>query len=133
MPRRAIVVGCGIGGPVAALALQRAGIQTTVFEAHTRGPETRGQCLNLTANGLDVLHTLGLDAIHTADGVQVPRLVLWSSDGHRLGELPNGLKLRDGTVSIVVQRSSLERTLRAEAARAGADIQTGRRVTSFDV
>src|SRR3954468_21413234 len=115
MPRRAIVVGCGIGGPVAALALQRAGVQTTVFEAHARGPECPGQCLNLTANGLDVLHTLGLDAIHLADGVQVPRLVLWDAAGQRLGEVPNGLKLRDGTVSIIVRRSALQRMLRAEA------------------
>ena len=31
--RRALIMGGGIGGPVAAMALARAGIQATVYEA----------------------------------------------------------------------------------------------------
>jgi len=33
-PRTALVVGCGIGGPVAALALQKAGIEPAIVEAY---------------------------------------------------------------------------------------------------
>jgi 2-polyprenyl-6-methoxyphenol hydroxylase-like FAD-dependent oxidoreductase len=131
MGRKAIIVGCGVGGPIAALALQRSGIESTIYESHEHAPEGLGQCFNLTANGLDVLHTLGLDATHLADAVQVPRLVLWNDQGQRMGELPNGLKLRDGTVSVIVERRLLQRVLRAEAERAGVEVETGRRLANY--
>jgi 2-polyprenyl-6-methoxyphenol hydroxylase-like FAD-dependent oxidoreductase len=131
MGRRAIIVGCGVGGPIAALALQRSGFESTLYESHEHATEGAGQCFNLTANGLDVLHTLGLDVTHLADGVQVPRIVLWNDQGERMGEVPNGLKLRDGTVSVIVERRALQRVLRAEAEREGVELQTGRRLASY--
>lgn len=39
--KKALVVDSGIAGPVAAMALQRAGIGTTVYEAYDR-PAERG-------------------------------------------------------------------------------------------
>jgi 2-polyprenyl-6-methoxyphenol hydroxylase-like FAD-dependent oxidoreductase len=46
----ALVIGAGVAGPVAAVALQRAGIEATVFERDPAGAEQRGswitsQCL----------------------------------------------------------------------------------------
>ena len=38
----ALVIGGGIAGPVAAMALQKAGIQATVYEAYS-GPGRRGR------------------------------------------------------------------------------------------
>ncbi len=59
------IIGGGIGGPAAAAALQRQGIQVTVFE---RNPELReiGAGLTLWANGVQVLRHLGLDDSLTA-------------------------------------------------------------------
>ena len=57
-PRTALVIGCGIGGPVAAMALQKGGIDATVFEAYERSSEFAGSFLNLASNGLDALKTL---------------------------------------------------------------------------
>jgi 2-polyprenyl-6-methoxyphenol hydroxylase-like FAD-dependent oxidoreductase len=62
--RTALVIGCGIGGPVAAMALQQAGIEPTIFEAREESADFAGLFLNLASNGLDAL-----DAIHAQDGV----------------------------------------------------------------
>ena len=59
------IIGGGIGGLAAASALQRQGIEVTIFE---RNPELRevGAGLTLWANGVQVLRQLGLaDALAT--------------------------------------------------------------------
>ncbi len=59
------VIGAGIGGLSAAVGLQRAGADVTVFE---RAPEVRagGSGLSIFANGLAALETLGLRAAFDA-------------------------------------------------------------------
>jgi FAD-dependent urate hydroxylase len=83
--RRALIIGGGIGGPVAAMALQRAGIKATVYEAADAPADYAGLFLNTSTNGLDVLRTLGVDAAGQADGYRIPLTVLWSGTGKRLG------------------------------------------------
>ena len=41
MIRSALVIGGGIAGPVAAMALQKAGIDAVVYEAYPSRPATR--------------------------------------------------------------------------------------------
>jgi len=43
--RKALIVGAGIAGPVAALALRRAGIDSVVYEASPRSGESKGRLL----------------------------------------------------------------------------------------
>jgi 2-polyprenyl-6-methoxyphenol hydroxylase-like FAD-dependent oxidoreductase len=57
--RRALIMGGGIGGPVAAMALERAGIQATVYEAADAPGDYVGLFLNTSSNGLDVLRIPG--------------------------------------------------------------------------
>jgi FAD-dependent urate hydroxylase len=66
--RRALIIGGGIGGPVAAIALERAGIEATVYEAADAPADYAGLFLNTASNGLDVLHTLAVDVAGQADG-----------------------------------------------------------------
>ena len=42
--RTALVIGGGIAGPVAAMALRQAGIEATVYEAHPRSAERASGC-----------------------------------------------------------------------------------------
>jgi 2-polyprenyl-6-methoxyphenol hydroxylase-like FAD-dependent oxidoreductase len=57
----ALVIGGGVAGPAAAMALQMAGIDSTVYEAHRTGAEGIGVFLTLASNGVDALRVLGAD------------------------------------------------------------------------
>jgi 2-polyprenyl-6-methoxyphenol hydroxylase-like FAD-dependent oxidoreductase len=43
--RTALIAGCGIAGPAAAIALRQAGIETVIYEAHATSAETAGTFL----------------------------------------------------------------------------------------
>src|SRR5262245_9335770 len=129
-PRRALIIGSGIGGPVAAMALQKAGIDATVFEAHEGNAELVGSFLNTASNGLDALKTI--DAHHDvlAHGFPTPRMVMWSGSGKRLGEVANGVRLADGTASMTVERGHLHGALLRQAIARGIRIEPGKRLVS---
>ena len=61
---KALIIGGGIAGPVTAMALQRAGVEVLVAEAHPRGDGEVGSYFTVTPNGLDALASL--DALHCA-------------------------------------------------------------------
>lgn len=129
---RAIVVGGGIGGPVAALALDRAGIEARVFEAHAGSADHVGSFLNLASNGLDVLKTLGVHERVVAAGFPTPRITMWNGRGRLLADVPNGARLDDGTVSITLLRGALHRELRRAAVERGIAIETGKRLVDVE-
>jgi 2-polyprenyl-6-methoxyphenol hydroxylase-like FAD-dependent oxidoreductase len=131
--KKALIVGGGIGGPVAAMALQRVGVEATVYEAHDAPADYAGLFLNTASNGLDVLRTLGIDVPARADGFPIPRMVMWSGTGKRLGEVANGVRLPDGTISVVVKRGLLQRVLREEAESRGIEVEYGKRLVSYEV
>ena len=125
-----MVVGCGIGGPVAALALQKAGIEPTIFEAHDGNAEFLGSFLNLASNGLDALTTIDARTAVANRGFATPRMTMWSGSGRLLGEVANGLSRGDGSGSITIERGRLHAALRAEAESRGVRIQRGKRLVA---
>jgi 2-polyprenyl-6-methoxyphenol hydroxylase-like FAD-dependent oxidoreductase len=129
--RTALVIGGGIGGPVAAMALQRAGIEPVVYEARDAPSDYAGLFLNTASNGLDLLSTLDIDVPARADGFPIPRMAMWSGTGKRLGEAANGVRLPDGTVSVIVKRGLLQRVLREEAQSRGIEVEYGKRLVSY--
>jgi 2-polyprenyl-6-methoxyphenol hydroxylase-like FAD-dependent oxidoreductase len=58
--RKALIVGCGIAGPVLAMFLKRAGIDPVIYEGRPEPKDEAGFFLNLAPNGFDVLNTLGI-------------------------------------------------------------------------
>jgi FAD-dependent urate hydroxylase len=127
-----IIAGGGIAGPVTAMALQRAGIEATVYEAHDEPAGDIGLFLNVASNGLDALHCLGVDLAARADGHPIPRLLFFNGAGKPLGEVANGLTLADGTVSVCLARSNLQRILHDEARARGIAIHYGKRLVNVD-
>lgn len=70
---RAIVIGAGIGGLSAAVALKKAGIDCTVFEA-VKEIRPVGAAISIWPNGVKCMQHLGMgDIIETYGG----RCVLW--------------------------------------------------------
>lgn len=131
--RKAMIIGCGIGGPVVALFLKRIGIETEIFEAEPDYDDEGGYFLNVSSNGLEVLRTLGLDGQMAAEGFPIPRMIMWSGTGKRLGEVRNGAAPGQGAVSVVVKRGTLHRLVREEALRQGITITWGKRLKEIKV
>ncbi|WP_043615132.1 FAD-dependent oxidoreductase [Nonomuraea candida] len=129
---KALIAGCGISGPVTAMALRDAGIDAEIFEAYGHGADSVGSFLNVASNGLAALRTLGAHREVMAAGIPTPRMVMWSGTGKRLGEVANGLRLDDGTVSHTVLRSDLYRIVRDEAGRRGIRVSFGKRLVSYE-
>jgi 2-polyprenyl-6-methoxyphenol hydroxylase-like FAD-dependent oxidoreductase len=130
--RDAIVIGCGIGGPVAAMALQRVGVDATIYEAYDHPADFVGSFLNLASNGISALRAIGADRAVLDAGFATPRMVMWSGSGKRLGDVANGIALDDGTTSQTIQRGALHRMLREEAVRRGIAIVQGKRLVAAE-
>jgi 2-polyprenyl-6-methoxyphenol hydroxylase-like FAD-dependent oxidoreductase len=130
--RHAVVAGCGIGGPVIAMALQRIGIDATIYEAYDRGADFVGSFLNLASNGIDALRAIGADRVVLNSGFPTPRMVMWSGSGKRLGEVANGITLEDGTTSQTIQRGLLHQVLRDAAVARGIRLVPGSRLVGAE-
>ena len=85
MKGTAAVVGGGIGGLAAGIALGRAGVDVTVYE---RAEEIRplGAGLSIWPNGVKALRALGLDAVVDAPGVSHGGGALRRADGSSLAD-----------------------------------------------
>jgi FAD-dependent urate hydroxylase len=126
--RSALVIGGGVAGPVTAMALQRAGIDAPVYEAHAHTSKDIGSYLTIASNGLDALRTIGADKGVLAYGFPTPINLLLSTKGRRLGAVSNGGALPDGTVSHLIKRALLYQALHDEAASRGVRVEYGKRL-----
>lgn len=121
----ALIIGGGIGGPVAAMALRKAGIEATVYEAYDSTADGIGGGLSIAPNGLSALAVVGAgDAVLQA-GSPITAMVMESWTGKQLGEFatPPGLPPMQ-----LVWRSDLYRTLHDVAAERGVRVEQGKRL-----
>ncbi|WP_141584401.1 FAD-dependent oxidoreductase [Actinomadura sp. WMMA1423] len=124
-----VVVGGGVAGSASAIALARIGAKVTVCEAYEDPGGTVGSFVSLSVNGLRALDALGcLEAVQRA-GFPVDRQRMWSGRDRLLGDVPRGRRSGDPLRSVTLMRADLVGTLREEAARSGARILVGRRVS----
>ncbi|MCP3138788.1 FAD-dependent oxidoreductase [Pyxidicoccus xibeiensis] len=129
----ALIVGCGIAGPVVAMALQRAGFEPVIYEAQSGPMDDVGAFLNLAPNGVNALKTLGLDGPVQAAGFSSSGIAFWNGAGRRIAVMDNGPEeQRYGATTTVIKRGVLHRVLREEALRRGIRVETGRKLESYD-
>ena len=121
--RTASVIGGGIAGPVAAMALRRAGIDATVYEAYPSRAEGIGGTLALAPNGIAALELV--DAAEPVRERAVPlgrqRMVF----GGRQVEIP---QLSGVEPLQVVHRSELYQVLHERADAEGIRFEYGKRL-----
>lgn len=123
-----MVIGGGVAGPAAAMALQKAGIEPVIYEAYPTPADDVGVFLTVASNGIDALRTIGSDKDVVAAGFPTPKITLRNSGGRNLGGTNTGAKLADGTTSHTVRRSDLYRILQDEAISRGIRIERGKRL-----
>jgi 2-polyprenyl-6-methoxyphenol hydroxylase-like FAD-dependent oxidoreductase len=107
--RRALIVGAGIGGLAAALALRRAGWQVRVFERAAEA-RTLGFALSLAPNAMAALKELGLADRVLRDGGRVGLVELRRADGRALKRFNVAASL-GGQVSVFALRGALHGAL----------------------
>lgn len=120
-----LIIGGGIAGPVTAMALQRAGVDSEIFEEYGRGADGVGTFLTLAVNGLEALRILGLHDLVCDLGVESPVMEISDGRGKRLAVLRQP--------SRTVKRADLYRALRDEAVRRGVRIHYGKRLAHASV
>src|SRR5215471_12115313 len=78
---RVVIIGAGIGGLAAAVALRRVGVEGLVIE---RAPSIRevGAGLSLWSNAVNALRELGVDAKVIASASVIERNLVQTPNGH---------------------------------------------------
>lgn len=128
----ALVVGSGVAGPVAALALQRAGWDVKVAEARTDDASTDGLFLTMAVNGLDALAAVDAADPVRAVGFTTPWIRLRSGSGKVLGRVSTGAPRADGATGLTLRRTDLHRVLREEVGRRGIPVRHGCRLAGAE-
>ncbi|MFF2812037.1 FAD-dependent monooxygenase [Streptomyces sp. NPDC058000] len=122
--RTALVIGGGVAGPVAALALRKAGITATVYEAYPTAADGVGAWLGLAPNGLAALATVGADAAVRAVGQPVPGVVMADGAGHHFTSFDGFPEL---PATMTMPRDRLFRALADHAVGEGIRFVYGKR------
>ncbi len=129
--RKALIIGAGIAGPALAMALQKAGIDSAVFEAHPSDSSGVGAFLTVASNGMDALGVL--DSPEVLDrAFTTPFIVLRSGTGKYLGRARTGIELPGGRTCQTITRSDLYQGMHDAAAKRGIEVDYGRRLVGID-
>jgi FAD-dependent urate hydroxylase len=130
--RIALVIGGGLAGPAAAIALRMAGVEARVFEAREDGAPVRGGGFNIATNGLDALRTL--NALEATSGLGLPagRLAFYGRGGRHLGTVTTGLPAPGEQDTTSFKRADLFAAVQAEAASRGIVTEYGKRLTGLE-
>jgi 2-polyprenyl-6-methoxyphenol hydroxylase-like FAD-dependent oxidoreductase len=121
--RTAAVIGGGIAGPVTALALRKAGIDATVYEAYDNDADGVGGMLMVAPNGLAALGIVGVDL--GAAGQPIQGMVMTDGRGKRIAEFGG---VPDLPPSRVLYRADLYRAVREQIAAQGVRTEYGKRL-----
>ncbi|XVH31285.1 FAD-dependent oxidoreductase [Haloferacaceae archaeon DSL9] len=123
--RTALLVGCGVAGPTLAMFLRRIGITPVIYEGRSEPQDDAGFFLNIGANGLDVLGTLGVEGDVLEYGHRTEALVFQNHARKRLGENPHP--------TVLIKRGLLTRALRDAAIDRDVAVEFGKRVVDVEL
>ena len=112
--RKAIIIGAGIAGPVAAIFLKRAGIEARVFEAWPYSAGIGGG-LQIAPNGMHVLAEIGLADEMIRRGSIAESFDFYSQSGARLGSINRNMKQRFGQPAVNMSRATLNEEIIGKA------------------
>ncbi len=129
---RLLVIGGGIAGTSAALALHKAGFDVVVHEAHPDSAEDIGAFLTLASNGMRALAQIDASAAVTAAGFPLTSMRVLDDQGTEVVQTPLGEADTPHLRYRCLRRGALNTALQTEAVRRGIDIRHGARLTSVE-
>src|SRR5262252_4723435 len=109
-PRKALIIGAGIAGPVAAILLKRSGIDVAVYEAFPYSTGIGGG-LQIAPNGMKVLAEIGLADELIRGGAVCDSIDFYSQSGSPLGSVNRNMAERFGQPSVSMRRAMLNEAI----------------------
>jgi len=126
---KALVIGGGIAGAATSMALQRAGIDATIYEAYDTTADGVGGSLTLSPNGRNALRQIDADDAVAAVGLEAPGMLMQNHKGRVVGRFDG---LPGLPPSLLMRRELLYRALMDEARGRGVPVEFGKRLKSLD-
>lgn len=123
--QKALLVGCGVAGPVLAMFLRRIGVTPIIYESRPHPRDEAGFFLNLATNGTDVLETLGIKEQVLEHGHRSEKLIFQNHTNKQLGE--------NQQETVLLKRGHLTKVLREAALEHGITIEFGKRLTDVEI
>ncbi|WP_314173194.1 FAD-dependent monooxygenase [Streptomyces winkii] len=124
---RILIIGGGIAGTAAALALNKAGIEVSVHEAHPDSGADIGAFLTLASNGMLALAQFGAAEAVAGIGFELTSMRLTGDTGSVVSTVPLGETGDPLRRFRCLRRAELGAVLREEAVRRGIAVHHGRR------
>jgi 2-polyprenyl-6-methoxyphenol hydroxylase-like FAD-dependent oxidoreductase len=109
-PRKALIIGAGIAGPVTAILLRRAGIDAQLFEAWPYSTGIGGG-LQIAPNGMHVLAAIGLAGEMIRRGSIAESFDFYSQSGKRFGAINRNMEQRFGQPAVNMRRATLNEAI----------------------
>src|SRR5947209_9561062 len=109
-PRKALIIGAGIAGPVTAILLRRAGIESAIYEAwpYSKGI---GGGLQIAPNGMQVLDEIGLAGELISRRSIANAFDFYAQRGERLSSINRDMEGRFGQPAGNLCRATLNESL----------------------
>ncbi|WP_424710846.1 FAD-dependent oxidoreductase [Kitasatospora acidiphila] len=125
---RILVIGGGIAGTAAALALHKAGLDATVYEAHPDTGADIGAFLTLASNGMRALAQFDAAEPVARAGFPITSMNVVDESGTELAAMPLGEPDHPLTRYRCLRRAELGTVLRAEVQERGIPIRHAARL-----
>jgi 2-polyprenyl-6-methoxyphenol hydroxylase-like FAD-dependent oxidoreductase len=130
-PRKALIIGAGIAGPVVAMFMKRAGIDAAVYEAWPYSTGIGGG-LQIAPNGMHVLAELGLADELIRQGSVAESFDFYSQSGERLGSINRNMKQRFGQPALNLSRATLNESLVDKAWSSNVEVYFEKRLVAIE-
>ena len=130
--KKATIIGCGIAGPTLAMALQKCGIESTIYESQESPADNRGLFYHIGPNGVNILKTLEIDEIIRENGHPCENFVFEKHNGSIITKLSTKKdKERYGVHGIIIKRAIMQRIMREQTESRGIKIQWGKKLENI--
>jgi 2-polyprenyl-6-methoxyphenol hydroxylase-like FAD-dependent oxidoreductase len=130
-PRKALIIGAGIAGPVTAIFLKKAGIDAQLFEAWPYSTGIGGG-LQIAPNGMHVLAEIGLADEMIRRGSIAESFDFYSQSGVRLGSVNQNMKARFGQPAVNMCRATLNEAIVNKAWCDNVELAYEKRLVSIE-
>jgi 2-polyprenyl-6-methoxyphenol hydroxylase-like FAD-dependent oxidoreductase len=128
---RVVIVGAGIGGLTAGIALHAKGIDVEIYEAGAHQRPT-GTALGLASNAIKVLRALGIDLAVGECGQALECFELRTAGGRLIRSLPvRAITAELGDPIVSIHRNDVMRTL--QKAAGDLSVRYGAEVVDFEI